>query len=66
MEADGLDDLVSNPHDRVESCHGILKDHGDLISPQFPQSRLIHGHHIFSLVENLSAYNLSWRVGDQV
>ncbi len=37
MDLERLGDLVADPLDRVERCHRVLEDHGDLGSPEVAQ-----------------------------
>lgn len=48
VNADGLGDLGADLHDRVESGHGLLKDHGDLAA-----AKTAHGW--FGLSEEIAA-----------
>ena len=52
MKAERFLHLLSHLHHRVETRHGLLKDHGDFISADGTQLFFGHGSHIFPVKDN--------------
>ena len=53
MRHDGLCNLVPDCKDRVQGGHGLLKDHGDPVPPNFPHLLGIECKEIAAFKQNL-------------
>ena len=52
MGLDGLRNLLSHGHNRVQRGHRILENHGNMLSPDFPYLILVHFQNIFSVIKD--------------
>ena len=62
MITDGLCNLIAYGHHRVQACHGILKNHRDVLAADSTKLLFVHLQQIFSLVQNFSAFDFSVRL----
>ena len=58
----GFYQLISNGVHRIQTGHGILENHGHILSPEGSHLVLCHGKYILAFKGNASSYNLSWRL----
>ncbi len=65
MQLERLGDLRADREHRVERCHRVLKDHGDLGPAHGTHLVLRQLEQIAPLEDHFSAFDLSWRTGDQ-
>src|SRR4051812_20588360 len=65
MERDRFANLVSYREYWVQRGHGFLKDHRDLIASDGSHLAWAKLKKVFSLIEDLSAYDTTGRVWDQ-
>jgi len=64
--ADHLQHLIPDPVYRIQGRHGLLEDHGDLISPDLSHSGFRRLHQILSIKKDLTVLvNDTYSRGDQ-
>ena len=66
MLQNNLHNLVSNGHNRIQGCHWILENHGNLFSSDLAHLLNTFFQQILSVIENLSALDFSRRIGHQL
>ena len=65
MKLNDLRDLIAYRHNRIQRCHGILENHGYLLSPDLLHFFFSIFEYIFSFQRNTAACNLSRRIRNQ-
>ena len=57
--------MLTHSKDRVQSGHGVLKDHGYLGAPDLTHISLAGLEQVFPFKKDLTVDHLSWRIGHQ-
>ena len=60
-----LGNLIPHRNDRVQACHGVLEDHGDVLAADLAQLLGAHFQQIFPVVQDLAGLDLPIGFGRQ-
>ena len=66
VQHDGFRDLITNGQNGVQSGHGILEDHGNVVTTHSFQLGIIHLQNVLAVQDDGTLLDLSGRVGNQV